>query len=337
MRVCQVLAGDEDGGLEKHTIELSKALRAKGMDVTVVAHKKFKDDFGNINFIEADLTQGRHNLFILWKLYNILKSGNFDIIHAQANKATAMVVRLKPFLSSKIVATLHGYKRDLKAFKKADFVITVSDRIGGKLDINNKRTVYNGIKIEDIDSIDLHQMFSIPRDQFILCGVGRLVEAKGFDLLVESMQYADQDICLLLIGDGQEKEKLENLSKKLNIKNRIIFAGNIENRLTERIIKSSDLLAISSRREGFSYVFAESLLLDTPIISTDVADIKKFITEKYISPFDPKALAGKINDFRANYSQEIFAYQEIFNNAKHIFTIENMVIQTMKIYQEALR
>ncbi len=39
MKICQVLAGNEDGGLEKHTIELSKQLVNRGFDVTVIAHK----------------------------------------------------------------------------------------------------------------------------------------------------------------------------------------------------------------------------------------------------------------------------------------------------------
>lgn len=336
MKVCQVLASDGDGGLEKHTIELSRGLQAKGIDITVIAHVKYKDDFKNIKFIEMDLTKGRSNVFILWKLYHMLKKENFDIVHTQANKATDMIIKLKPFLKAKIVATLHNFKKNLKPFLKANAVITVSDRIGEKLNIDKKVTVYNGIEIADTIDIDLHKKFNLPNEKFIICSVGRLVEAKGFDLLIESMQYMDQNIDLLLIGDGPDREKLEKLSKKLNIDNRIIFVGNIENELTKSIIKSSDLLVISSRREGFSYVFAESLLLDTPIVSTDVADIKKFITSKYISPFDSKLFAKKVNDFKIDYEQNIIEYQKIFNRAKNTFTLENMTEQTIQVYQKVM-
>jgi len=337
MKVCQVLASGGDGGLEKHTIELSRGLQAKGIDVTVIAHKKYKDDFKNMNFIEIDLTKGRSNIFALWKLFRILKKEQFDIVHTQANKATAMIIKLKPFLESKIVATLHGFKKNLKPFLKADEVITVSDRIGKKLDIDNKVTVYNGIEITDNMDIDLHKHFNIPKDKFIICSAGRLVEAKGFDLLIESMQYMDHHIVLLLIGDGSDREKLEKLSQKSDIDNRIIFVGNIENELTKSMIKSSDLLVISSRREGFSYVFAESLLLDTPIVSTDVADIKKFITPQYISPFDPKLFAKKVNDFKKDYGQNIVEYKKIFKKAKNTFTLENMTEQTIKVYHKVLQ
>ena len=333
MKVCQVLASDGDGGLEKHVIELSTAMQEKGVDVTVIAHQKYKDDFKDVKFIELDLTKGRSNIFSLWKLYQILKKEHFDIIHAQANKATHMIVKLKPFIDAKIVATLHNFKKNLKPFLKSDSVITVSDRIGKNLDHDNKVTVYNGIKIAENSSLDLHEKFHIAKDKFIICSVGRLVEAKGFDLLIESMKYMDPDIELLLVGDGPDRTMLENLVEKSNLGSRVRFLGNIENDLTKRIIKSSDLLVVSSRREGFSYVFAESLLLNTPIVSTDVADIKKFITSDYIAPFEAKSFANKVNDFKEGYEQHITQYKKIFSRAQNTFTLENMTEQTIQVYR----
>ena len=336
MKICQVLAGAEDGGLEKHTIELTHELVKQGVDVTVIAHEKYIDDFRGIPFIALDLTKGRNNLLILWKLYRILKKEQFDIVHTQANKATAMIIRLQLFLTSKIVATLHNYKKNLKPFLKADAVITVSDRIGEKINSPHKFTVYNGIKIKNESAIDVYETFHVPRDKFIICSVGRLVEAKGFDLLIESIPYMEEDIEVLLIGDGPLRKELEKLVKKLKVVDRIKFVGNIENVLTKSIIKSSDLLVVSSRREGFSYVFAESLLLDTPIVSTDVADIKKFITEEYIVPFDAKILAESINKFKRKYPQNISEYQTIFEKAKKTFTVENMAAQTRTVYEKVL-
>ena len=63
MKICQVLAGNEDGGLEKHTIELSKQLVNRGFDVTVIAHEDFKESFENIKFIPLDLSKSRNNFF----------------------------------------------------------------------------------------------------------------------------------------------------------------------------------------------------------------------------------------------------------------------------------
>lgn len=336
MKICQIIASRGDGGLEKHTIELVKGLHQNDIDVTVIAHQDFAQYLEGIHFIPMDLQKSRFNPWLLYRLYKVLKDESFDIIHSQANKATAMVVKLKPFLNAKIVATLHNYKKNTHPFLKADAVITVSDRIGEKLDCRYKTTVYNGIETGTEDIIDLYNTFNVSKDKFIISSVGRLVEAKGFDLLIESMQYVDNDICLLIVGDGPLREKLENLSQKLNVKDKIRFVGNLDNTLTKSIIKSSDLLVISSRREGFSYVFSESLLLDTPIVSTDVADIKKFITKEFIVPFNAERLAASVNAFKANYSQNISKYQLIFSKAKNTFTAENMTEQTIQVYKNVM-
>ena len=53
MRVCQIMAGNEDGGLEKHTIELSNQLKEAGIDTYVIAHPDFSKYFKNVNFIDC--------------------------------------------------------------------------------------------------------------------------------------------------------------------------------------------------------------------------------------------------------------------------------------------
>ncbi len=75
MKICQVLAGNEDGGLEKHTIELSKQLLKKGFDVTVIAHKDFAEFFENINFIPLDLSKSD-----LFELKRITVSGKDNMM-----------------------------------------------------------------------------------------------------------------------------------------------------------------------------------------------------------------------------------------------------------------
>lgn len=214
MKICQVLAGNEDGGLEKHTIELSNQLTNRGYNISVIAHKDFAPHFCNVNFIPLDLSKGRKNIFILFKLYKILKDGKFDIVHSQANKATSMVSKIMPFISkSKFISTLHSYKKNLTSFEKSDFVITVSKKISKNLKNNNQKTIYNGIKFNHLNDIDeVYSKYSIPKDKFLICSVGRLCDVKRFDILIESL--SELDIFCILIGDGENKEKLVELSEK---------------------------------------------------------------------------------------------------------------------------
>ncbi len=331
MRVVQILGGAEEGGLEKHTIELSHSLAKRGIDISIIAHKKFREDFKGLNFIECDLSKSRNNPFILYKLYKILKNENFDIIHTQANKATDMVIKLKPFLNSKVVSTLHNYKKDIKSFEKSDFTITVSDKIGEKLKTKNKITIYNGINIQTIDKIDLYQKFNIPQYKFILCSVGRFVDVKRFDILIESIKKID--VHLILVGDGYNKERLIKLSDK----HKVTFAGYLNQKETKEIVKSSHLFIMTSQREGFPYTFVESMFCETPFISTPVSDIEKFITPKYITPFgDIAELTKKIIYAKDNYNQVLQDFNPVFHLAKENFSVQNMTKKVVEIYKKVL-
>lgn len=339
MKVCQILAGSGVGGLEKHTIELSHELQKAGIDVTVIAHKDFANNLKNIRFIPLDLTKGRNNILILFKLYKILKNEQFDIIHTQANKATAMVVKLKPFLKSKIVSTIHNVKSNVFQFKKSDYVITVSDKIGEQLDIKNKKTIYNGIKLFDHNEykINLHNKYNINKGDFIICSVARFAKVKRFDILLKALQSL-QNVHLILVGSGKEKEFLKNLAIDLGIEKKVTFTGFLNIDSVRKIMASSDLFVLTSDHEGFGYTYIESLFANLPVVSTDVADIKNTIGAFNIIPFnDPISLANKIEYFKNNYEEVLENFSDIFSTAKKKFVIDNMLSETLSVYKKLLR
>jgi glycosyltransferase involved in cell wall biosynthesis len=338
MKICQVLAGNEDGGLEKHTIELSKQLVNKGFDVTVIAHKDFQSFFENINFIPLDLSKSRNNFFILFQLFKILKKHNFDIIHTQANKATSMVTKFKSFINSKIVSTLHNYKKNLLAFEKSDFVITVSDNIGKNLKIKNKVTIYNGITFNSNDNlnINLYNKYNIEENKFIICSVARLTKVKRFELILLAIK--DLDLHLILVGSGEEENNLKKEAKKLNIKDKVTFTGNLVNSEVKKIVSSSSLFVMSSDNEGFPYTFVETMFCKTPFISTPVSDMEKLLGDKYTIPFsNVDKLSNKIEYVKDNYKEVIADFEEKFNYAQNKFTIENMVNETIEVYNKVLK
>lgn len=338
MKICQVLAGNEDGGLEKHTIELSKQLASKGFDITVIAHKDFAESFVNIKFIPLDLSKSRNNFFILFKLYKIFKKERFDLIHTQANKATSMVTKLKSFIDSKVVSTLHNYKRNLAAFEKSDFIITVSDNIGKNLKSKNRVTIYNGIEFNNDEDlkIDLYSKYNIEKDKFIICSVARLTKVKRFELILSAIK--NLDLHLILVGSGEEEKNLQNNVEKLNIKNKVTFTGNLANIEVKKILTSSSLFVMSSDNEGFPYTFVETMFCKTPFISTPVSDMKKLLGDKYTIPFsDVDKLSNKIEYVKNNYEEVIVDFQEKFNYAQNKFTIKNMVNETILVYKEVLK
>lgn len=335
MKICQIMAGTGKGGLEKHTFELSNTLISKGYEVSVIAHPEFKNEFNsNVEFIPMDLTKSRNNIFTLYKIFKLLKEKNFYIIHTQANKATSMIAKIKPFLNIKFVGTLHNIKSNLKPYEKTDYAITVSNKIGERLETKKKTTIYNGINFISPNNVNLYEEYEISEDKFILCSVARFTKVKRLDILINAIRNINS-IHLILVGSGKEESNLRKLVKELNIENRITFTGSLGNNKAKEIIASSSLFVMTSDNEGFPYTFVESMFCNTPFLSTPVSDVEEFIGLKYTIPFDNEIeCEKKIEYIMNNYVQVKSDFLPIFNNCQKKLTIDNMVDETLEIYKK---
>ena len=143
--ICQVLAGAESGGLERHFIELCNAL-SEWHQVTAIAHPMHARALDRrVHFVPLDLAGGRFNPRLLLMLYRALRRAAPDIVHTHANKATAMLALLKPALSLSFVATLHNHKSRLWMFRSCDAVIAVSPSLADGLPGRQVSVIPNGI------------------------------------------------------------------------------------------------------------------------------------------------------------------------------------------------
>lgn len=97
--------------------------------------------------------------------------------------------------------------------------------------------------------------------------VGSLIAVKGFDILIEALSLIkNRDFCLTIIGDGELKSELKELSFKFGISDLVFFEGFQPNPYAW--YKNVDALILSSHYEGFPNVVLESLACNTPVIST---------------------------------------------------------------------
>jgi glycosyltransferase involved in cell wall biosynthesis len=331
MRICQVLGGDEEGGLEKHFEELCNQM-VLHHEVHVVAHEKYKDRFHkNIFFHALDLSKGRRNIVILYQLHQMINQIEPDILHAHANKAVDMIASIKRFLlpSIKLIATLHSKKRKLKSFEKFDHVIGVSHEVLKEVKNPYQSVVYNGIDISpQKKNPHFLETFGI-KDEFVISAVGRLEQVKNFSLLIRAVK--DLDVKLVIVGEGSEKESLTNLVKEIRIEEKVIFTGFREDVLN--IIAHSNICTISSDREGFSYVMAEALLLRIPVVSTDVGDMKKILPKGCVVPVNDEAkLTETLRFMKDNYQDALESYEQSFKFAAEHFTLGAMAKQVLSIY-----
>lgn len=103
-----------------------------------------------------------------------------------------------------------------------------------------------------------------------IVAVGRLIKEKNYPLLIRAYQKVVKqfpEYKLIIYGDGELREKLENLIKNLGLKGKVILAGQ-KNDIFDRIYKSS-LFVMTSNHEGMPNALMEAMALGLPVISTD--------------------------------------------------------------------
>lgn len=292
MKICQVVAGFGQGGLEKHVRELTQQLLCTDHEVTVFGDRRFLSTLPtHASTVPARFHLNRYHPLLLLELLVKLRACNCDVIHAQANKAASMIALLKPWLSCPTLGTLHNIKRDVRAFHKLDHVIAVSQQLAQPFPSDQVSVIYNGIDTPEFAPIDLRTVYALPADLPVLCAVGRLVPAKGFDVLLEAID--GMPVSLLIVGEGPERALLQQRIESLSSLTHVRLLGHQNH--APALMASSDGVVIASRREGFSYVCIEALLSGTRILSTDVPVANEILPADLIVPGDnPIALREKL-------------------------------------------
>lgn len=334
MHICQVVASWEHGGLEKHVIELSNEL-SKQHQVSVIAHPLMREHFlPSVSFIELDFSQSRWSVRLHWQLQHLLNQLQPDVIHAQANKAALLVKRIRPLLkkcTARFVATLHNQKGDTSMFAGYDQVIVVSPRLAPLVKNAPTTAIYNGVRLPPLSGRNrqlLATEFGFDANKPVFIAVGRLVLAKGFDILVAAAAKAAVQI--LIVGDGDLKDALQ--TQITQSKAKVVLAGFRSN--VPELMSAADGFILSSRHEGFAYVFVEALLAQCPIVATQIPMVQDFMPTELIVPVeDIEALADKLSWVVAHQAEWTQQMQPSFEKAQQLLTLEAMVKQTVAVYQ----
>lgn len=329
MHICMVMAGDEEGGLEKHVVELVNGLVKLNHQVSLIAHTKYESRVQGVKFIALDLSKSRKNPFVLWKLYQAIRSTQADLIHVQANKAVSMVALMLPWIKMPSVATLHNLKKNIAAFNRFNRVIAVSQRVADQFQNQRQvRVVLNGVESPKIEHNE--KQTNLPLQ---VLAIGRLVKAKGFDLLIDAWQGIDAN--LLIAGDGPDRQVLQHQIEKNQLIHRVQLLGHRQD--INELLLQSDLMVISSRNEGGPYTLSEALLLKRPVISTNVGMVSQVLPSSMICAVnDVQALHQLLQYHLQHFSELQSDSKQIYQFASEHLTINAMVKNTANVYQELL-
>lgn len=170
-------------------------------------------------------------------------------------------------------------------YPSANMIISVSNIVQidmqSMFNFNNRlEVIYNPFDIKYIkkqaQEIIIDFNFDI-RKKYII-SVGRLVKLKRNKDLIYALSKLDDNIELLFIGEGNEKDRLIKLSIELNILNRIHFLGWVDN--PYKYIRNSNIFISASETESFGNVLVESMICGTAVITTNCGGPSEIVENK---------------------------------------------------------
>jgi glycosyltransferase involved in cell wall biosynthesis len=110
-----------------------------------------------------------------------------------------------------------------------------------------------------------------------LLSIGRLASQKKVERIIEAMRFLTIPARLMVVGDGEERMKLEALAHTLGLSN-VSFVGAKDDAAMQAQHRASDIFLISSEKEGGTPLVAlEAMAAGLPIIGTDVSGIRELV------------------------------------------------------------
>lgn len=164
---------------------------------------------------------------------------------------------------------------DRSFFVKLDHLVTVSDECGKVLenrfiDLKAKvKVIQNIVSPEVIHKMALEKINWDKTTKFRIVSVGRLNDQKGFDMAVEACNFLIKlgyDLNWYVLGEGEERNRLERSIKQFGLEDKFILLGLQENPYP--YIMQADIYVQPSRFEGKSIAIDEAKILHKPIIVT---------------------------------------------------------------------
>jgi len=253
-------------------------------------------------------------------LVSLLEVSNFlGIIISKILKIPIIIsVHTNPEMQYKHGFLSYLIKKLIKClYPKSDKIVVVSKSLKNilikKYNLHDDliQVIYNPVNISEILKLsnepldEEHQ--KIFKNSFVFINIGRLTEQKGQWFLIRSFKKVVEkhpNAKLIILGDGELKDKLQELIYKLNLQNNVFLLGAQKN--PYKFLKNSNCFVFSSLWEGFGIVLIEALALNIPIISTDCLvgpreiicpelDIEEHIDYPYYGKYGILSKTFKIN------------------------------------------
>lgn len=305
MRILHVITSLEIGGAEKLMVDLLPRLNLGENHVDLLLFNGTRTIFTD-NIEKAGITvysfSKNTNVYTplnIFRLIPYLKK--YDIIHTH-NTACQLFVPIAKALSfakCKLVTTEHNTTNrrrgrwwfkliDLWMYSKYATIVGVSKEttenikkyLKNKKSANCVTTICNGIDFDlfyNAGLSDVRQELKLSGDTKLITMVARFDGQKNQQALIRSAEYLSDNCHILLVGGGDIdiKQTCIELTNSLRLSKRVHFVG-IRHDIP-RLLKSSDIIVLSSHYEGLSLSSIEAMASGRPFVASDVPGLREVV------------------------------------------------------------
>lgn len=364
MKILHIINHMGMGGAQSLLVELAPAQKDMGHDVLVLELESTKDrtlvnklkDKG-VEVKSVSASRSVRNPLNVFSLIPYLKA--YDVAHAHlfpANYWTALA-KIACGCTTPIITTEHSTnnkRRDIPIFKYIDGfiydryqkVIACADKVLETFKARYPKTdcvsIPNGVDISKYKKAQPYtkqELVNVAEDKFIVTMVARFEYPKRQDTLVEAISLLPSKFHAVFVGGTVEDEglqRIQQLAKTLGVAQRVHFLSVRSD--VPRILKSSDVILLSSEYEGLSLSSIEGMASGRPLIATDVNGLREVVqgVGELFPCGDAQALATLLTKFETDNIYYDHIVRRCLKRAE-TFDIHTVAVQYQHEYNAFVR
>ena len=370
MKVIHLISGGDSGGAKTHVLSLLQNLN-KTITAQLVCFRDgpFAEEARAMG-IPTMICGGNNIPHLRRELAAYIRQGGYQLIHCHGSRANMIGALLRGPTGLPVVSTVHSdYKLDYMgrpfarltfgainawALRHLDYRIGVSDAM---VDLLIDRgfppdrfyAIYNGIDFTPAppqgDRLAYLRGLGADVDEnSVVVGIAaRLNPVKDMSTLIRGFAEGHKScprLRLVIAGDGEERQKLEDLAKELGVEKEVTFAGWISGGM-DRFYSALDVNALTSLSETFPYALTEGARFHLATVATAVGGIPYLIDQDVngylFTPGDWQTLGRYLAALGNEDSLRREMGEKLYEKASAKFSIQSTVDTQLHIYEEIIR
>ncbi len=176
----------------------------------------------------------------------------------------------------------------------------------------------------------------------IVLALGRLNREKGHHTAIAALAQLPPPTRLVLVGDGEDRQRLESLAAESGVRNRVTFAGGQRPNAVAAYLASADAFVFPTERdEGAPMVLVEAMASGIPVVATDIEQIAEVVDRDGENGFlipaaDPDATAVALRALLSDPARARTVGERGRERVLGEYTLERMVERTVAVYELAI-